>query len=388
MKLAITGWAWRTPLGSRVDDVMTRVAAGACAATEHLGFPIEAYGCRVGARIAEVPRGGRNARFVPRLGLFAMEAAAEAFAMARIESGPRLGLFAGVGHVWVDWGEVLPALVAQADDGLGTWERGLRLIHPFWLLRHLSNNAHAITAADRRALGEGATFGGEIAGAHALVAASAALEDGAVDAALVFAYDSLLAPDALLGVAERGACTRAALASLRAPYDEAASGFVPGEGAVALVVERAADAGARALALVDAAVLGDAATDEAEAATVARAAERVARDDRVVDGAALGQPDFDRAEREAVARVVSGDASLVAITASLGHLGAAAPLAKVIALTHALRRGMLPPIAALARPSPGPLRPTMQSTTTSARSAIGLFSGVPGLACAVRVELP
>ena len=77
--------------------------------------------------------------------------------------------------------------------------------------------------------GGGATFGGANAGAQALSAAALDLADGAIDVALVVAYDSLIEPETLVEMASRGAVTSASGAALAAPYDGAACGFVPGE---------------------------------------------------------------------------------------------------------------------------------------------------------------
>ena len=43
---AITGWAWRTPLGDDVDGVVRRLATGARAAAPLARFPTETYACR------------------------------------------------------------------------------------------------------------------------------------------------------------------------------------------------------------------------------------------------------------------------------------------------------------------------------------------------------
>src|SRR5205085_875983 len=110
----------------------------------------------------------------------------------------RIGLFAGVGGLRAHWDDMLAALEHQRDDGAGAWERGLRDVHPYWMLRHLSNNVHALAAMELELRGEGATFGGATGGAQALAAASRALHAGAIDAALVVAYDSLLEPETLV----------------------------------------------------------------------------------------------------------------------------------------------------------------------------------------------
>jgi 3-oxoacyl-[acyl-carrier-protein] synthase II len=181
------------------------------------------------AAIAQPPARSRNERFLRRMGLYGMEVAHEAFAAAKLAAGPRYGMFVGVGGLRAHWDDMLAALADQDDAGSDAWKRGLENVHPYWMLRHLSNNVHALASAELGLRGEGATFGGADGGLHAIRSAARALADGAVDAALVVAYDSLLEPETLVELGER------------MPTD-----FVPGEAAAAIVL--VPDAG-RTLAL-------------------------------------------------------------------------------------------------------------------------------------------
>lgn len=208
--------AWRTPLGSTVDAVMARLRAGERAGSTD---PRIGYGTAI-APIPGQPAPSRQSRFLRRMGLFGLEVAAEAFAASGLVAGPRIGLFSGVGGLRVHWDDMTKAFAEQRDDGALIWERGLEDVHPYWMLRHLSNNVHALASVELGLRGEGATFGGGNGGAQALAAASRALHDDAIDAALVVAYDSLLEPETLV---ERGARGEVA---------------IPGEAAAAIVVVR------------------------------------------------------------------------------------------------------------------------------------------------------
>jgi 3-oxoacyl-[acyl-carrier-protein] synthase II len=377
VKAAIAGWAWRTPLGRTIDEAMARLLAGERAT-------VAGPACPAAAPLPGEPARSRHARFLRRMGLFGLEVAHEALARSGVAGGPRVGLFAGVGGLRAHWDDMMAALADQRDDGERAWERGLRDVHPYWMLRHLSNNAHALASVDLGLRGEGATYGGATGGAQALAAAARALEDGAIDAALVVAYDSLLEPETLVELAARRAIAEAATPA--APYDEAAAGFVPGEAAAALVLVRAGDAAAP-LALVEAQGTADGAGAEPGAAAIARAAARLAEGAGVVDGAARAWPELDTAERAALAEAVAPGTPLVAISAAMGQLGAAACVVQAIALAEALRRGALPPIAGLARPAAGPLAPVVRAGPTAARVALGISTGAPGLVGAVRVEV-
>src|SRR5262249_35815160 len=200
------------------------------------------------------PARSRQARFLRRMGLYAMEVAREA--LGAYPAGPRVGLFSGVGGLRAHWDDMMPALANQAPDGARAWERGLRDIHPDWVLRHLSNNAPALASVELALRGEGATFGGATAGAQAIAAAIRALADGALDAAVVVAYDSLLEPETLVELGAKCAATHAVSPPPPA-YDTGAIGLVPGEAAAALLVVRVEDAGDRALATIEAVDRGD-----------------------------------------------------------------------------------------------------------------------------------
>jgi hypothetical protein len=286
--VAIVGQAWRTPLGRSIDEVVARIRAGDRAA---IASPRAAgYACSTVAPIAEEPAKSRQSRFLRRMGLFGLEVAKEAFASTKLDAHPdRIGLFAGVGGLRAHWDDMLAGLEQQSVDGENAWERGLRDVHPYWMLRHLSNNVHALASVDLALRGEGATFGGATGGAQAIAAAARALEDGAIDAALIVAYDSLLEPETLV---ELGAKQVA---------------FVPGEAAGALVVVRTADAPASLR--VAAADGGDGERDEPSPAAI----------DRVMRAVNAGSPD-------------------TSITDALGQLGAATSVIQTIALG-----AMLPP---------------------------------------------
>jgi 3-oxoacyl-(acyl-carrier-protein) synthase len=387
LKAALTGWAWRTALGSSPGEVVERLLAGERAAHANRRFDAASYACTLAAAMPREPAPSRHARFLRRMGLYAVEVAAEALANAGIAGSDRVGLFFGYGGLRAHWNDLMPAFERQDAGGEGAWARGLTLLHPFWMLQHLSNNAHAIAAQELHARGEGATYGGANAGAQALSAAIRALAVGAVDVALVVGYDSLIEPETLVELAARGACSAHGLAQLAAPYDVAAQGFVPGEAAAAVVLQRPGEGGA-SLGYVQAIDGADGEKGEAQAALLARMLRRLARPGDVVDGAGLARPGFDLAERIAAADVVGADAPLCCIMSSMGQIGAATSVVQTIALAELLRRQWLAPIAGLRSAAAGPLRALALAEPTTRRSAIGLAAGAPGLAGLIRVELP
>lgn len=324
---AIIGAGWRTPLGAEVGPVVDRLLAGAVAKAPLTRFPAATYPLQRAAVVAGEPTRSKHARFLRRMALHAIDATGVALAAAArvgVVPGPRVGLYAAVGGLRAHWDDIMAALVRQHDDGIDAWARGLGQIHPFWMLRHLSNNTHALLATDTGARGDGATFGGASAGGQALSAAIRALAAGAVDGAVVVAYDSLLEPETLVEL------------GLREGAD-----VVPGEAAAAVVLARPAGA--------------HAAHPRLRAATGA-------------DGS-RGRP-ADRTVAEVVARVTAdhrdpgAPPSPLDVVAAMGQLGAATAVVQAIALAELLGRG-----------AHGP-------------HALATATGAPGLASAVLVELP
>lgn len=382
---AITGWSLRTPLGGSIERLTERLLAGERAAQHNTRFPSHSYACSLAAPIPGHPKPSPHARILGRLGLFALEVAREALADAGAAGGTRLGLFSAMGGLRAHWNDIMPALKEQRPDLADSWNRGFKNLHPFWMLQHLSNNAHALLAQDIGARGDGVTFSGGNAGAQALGAAARALAEGVVDVALVVAYDSLIEPETILEMAARRALATSNLEQLRAPYDAHSNGMVPGEAAAALVLERADDARARTWSSVSAADAADGEKAEPRAETIARAAARLAQGDRIVDGCALGRSAVDLDEIGALTRVLSPALRLTALQASTGLLGAATALVQAIALSSLLQRGLLAPVAALLEP--GHPAVVKRAEPVRARSAIGLSASAPGLVGAVRVSV-
>jgi 3-oxoacyl-(acyl-carrier-protein) synthase len=325
-----------------------------------------------------------------------MEAGREAFEQSGLEPGERVGVFAGYGGLRVHWDDIMCALEHQRDDERELWEQGLRRLHPFWMLNHLSNNAHALLAAELGLKGVGLTFAGANAGTQALASAIEALDAGTVDAALVFAYDTLISPNVLVEWGVRGEATTAGPGDVIGPYDRASAGIVPAEAACAVVLKRPEDAGDAAFGLVSALDGADGATHRPKIETLARLVESVRGASGapigVVDGDSRSQPEHDGAEREMLAAQVGQPPAgqptpLISTSAAVGYTGAARPVFQAIALTQILRGGVLPPIAGLTDAAPGPLEPITAPTKTHARAALGVHSGAPGLAGVVRVEV-
>jgi 3-oxoacyl-(acyl-carrier-protein) synthase len=389
---AITGFSLRTPLGDEIDTLLSRLYAGERAASINAHFDAHTYPCHLASTLRSSPKPTKHRKFVKRMGLFGMEVGAEALSRSGLSlKGPRLGLFCGYGGLRAHWEDLMPVLEKQEGDERATdaWAKGFSILHPFWMLSHLSNNAHALLSIDIGAKGDGTTTAGANAGAQALCAAIHSLAVGAVDAALVFAYDSLVEPETILSLGISGAATSAMDPNeVIAPYDKQAAGFVPAEAACALVLERSSEAIDRAMARISVAALGDGSAGFPKVETLERALAQVWQGETILDGIALANPAEDAEERARMAKIMGEQTTLIAIAAAIGQMGGATAPLQAILLAHCLKKGMLPPIAGLKTPAEGPLKPLLQAEPTRAKSAVALSAGQPGLASALRVEIP
>jgi hypothetical protein len=200
---AVAAW---TPLGD-LEDTLSAIARG-----DRAGV-IDATG-RVVARLAAQPAAGRPARIAGVLPALAIEVARRA---AGSLDAARAGVFVAMGDMRAHLAELVPAFAEQTASAQDSWARGLARLHPLWMLRYLSNAAHALVAAELGLRGDGATFTGGASVASALAAADAAIADGAIDGALVLALDDVTTDEAALELAIRHpdrvpACAIAALA--------------------------------------------------------------------------------------------------------------------------------------------------------------------------------
>ena len=187
--MAVMAAAMETPLGDCAATIAA-IAEGRRAGARDAATDL------VVARLACEPPGTRHARLVGALPVLALEIARAA--ARAVPRGPRTGAFVATGGLRAQWEALAPAMAEQAADGANAWARGLSRMHPLWMLRYLSNAAHAIIAAELGAVGDGATFAGPASAASALVAASAAFDSGAIDHAIVVALDDVTADEVAL----------------------------------------------------------------------------------------------------------------------------------------------------------------------------------------------
>ncbi|MFT2016205.1 beta-ketoacyl-[acyl-carrier-protein] synthase family protein [Streptomyces sp. 796.1] len=358
--IAVTGLGVLSPAGLTPDANWAGLCRGRSLAAydaELAGLPVD-FCCRVPDFDARAELGERWARRTDRFSQFALVAARRAVADAGLDpqtwQGERVGVVLGVGSNSLT---SYPAEFAQLHDG-----RPDR-VSPLALPRSVPNMAAGEVAMDLGACGPGFTTASACAsGTTALGVARDLLRSGACDVVLA-------------GGSESGCCRMSAtcFARLRAlsrrcaepelasrPFDAERDGFVLGEGAAVLVMERYATARARR-ARVRALLRGYGATSDAHhpiaplpdgsgAARAIRAALRDAgcapRDIGQVNAHGTSTRLNDAAEAVALTRVFDqGPPPVTAPKSVIGHaLGAAGALEAAFTILS-LEHQTIPPTA-------------------------------------------
>ncbi|WP_245982895.1 beta-ketoacyl-[acyl-carrier-protein] synthase family protein [Lentzea flaviverrucosa] len=307
---------------------------------------------------------GSGARRMDRFTQFAVAAAQEAVEDSRHLPGFGVNLRAGV-------------VMGTAFGGVGTWEeqaqrlaaRGSRAVHPLTVPMGIGNSAASAIAA-RFGL-HGPVFAVTTAcaaGTTALGAAADALRWGQCDVALAGGADAAVTPVVASAFDKIGALSRRLdhPGSASRPFDRQRDGFVLGEGAAVLVLERESDARARG-AVPYARVLGHASTCDAyhltspepsgrfAALAVREALDRAgvtAGEVGYVNAHATGTPEGDAVEARVISEVFGASVMVSSTKGVTGHMMGAAGAVEAAFSALAVHHGIVPPTANLDEPDP------------------------------------
>ncbi|WP_184943378.1 beta-ketoacyl-[acyl-carrier-protein] synthase family protein [Kitasatospora kifunensis] len=331
--LAVTGIGLVTPAGIGTEASWRGVlAANPTAAHDPAltGLPIE-LACRVPGYDPRRHLGGRQPWRHDRATQFARTAAREALADARLDPADRQP-------------DRLAVVLGSAAGGIGSYEQavgalaagGASALSPLALPAYLPNMAAGQLALDLDARGPVLhTATACASGAGALWIAALLLAAGACDIAVAGGSDAMVTRACVAAFARMGALSRnrdPAIASR--PFDAGRDGFVIGEGAAVLVLERLPDAIARH-APVHALLLGWGSATDAHHAVAphpeARGLEAALRQALAVAGAephevghvnahGTGTMLNDRAEARLIARLL-GQGKPCSVTSAKGVLG-------------------------------------------------------------------
>lgn len=393
--VAVTGIGLVTPAGVGREDTWRGILAGrgTAAVSEALaGLPVD-FCCSVPDFAPDRIPGAGQAWRLDRYAQFALTAAHEAVADSGLVpaawEADRVGVVIGSAAGGV-------ATLAEQERRLG---RRPSLVSPLTLPMFLPNMAAGELARAVGARGPCLQAGAACAsGAVAVAVADDLLRSGACDIVLAGGADAMATPLCVAAFARMGALSRhrANPATASRPFDADRDGFVIGEGAGVLVLERAADArarGARAYALLTAYAntcdAYDPVAPRPDGAGLRAALRQVlaglreedltVADIDHVNAHGTSTPANDRIEAAALADLV-GDGALVTSTKGVtGHLMGAAGAVEIAVTALALSRGVVPPTANHRRRDPGvrvevPTRPRPISRRLALSVAMG-FGG-------------
>ncbi len=378
--VVVTGAGAITPAGRGVAATWAGVLAGKGAAAlddtlVEAGTQVT-LSCRVEDFDADAELGRGTSRRQDRFTQLALLAAREAVHHAGLADGAdddrpdaitavdrdRVGVLLGSGIGGAEtWSETFPTFL---DKGPGR-------VSPLFIPKMLSNTAAGAVAIATGARGPNLTVNTACAaGASAIGTALQLLRSGAVDVVLAGGVEAGITPLSVAAFANMGALSKNDDPTTASrPFDTDRDGFVMGEGAAVLVLERAEHADARGATILGR-VAGYGASADAHHATAppedgagAVLAMQRALEDAGLDPTSIGHvnahgtstPLNDAAESIAIRTVLGDHTDAVAVTSTkgvTGHLlGAAGAVEAVVAL-QVLREGLIPPTAGLRTQDP------------------------------------
>jgi 3-oxoacyl-[acyl-carrier-protein] synthase II len=363
-RVAVTGLGVKTPAGQDLDSFWSTLASGqSTAATitriDPSPLPVR-FGCEVRGFDPVPYVGPKEARRMDRVTQLGVAAAADALEDAGVvDADPaRCGVILGTG---------IGGLITLEEQSEVYLTKGAARVSPF-LVPMMMTNATAGTIAMR--------FGWTgpnlcistacAASAHAIGEAARLIRDGSADVVMTGGAESSMTPTAISAFARMTALSTRNddPAHASRPFDADRDGFVIGEGASALLLERWDRAVARG-ARIYGEVVGYGRNADAYHITApspggegAAACMQLALDDAGLEPGAIGHVNAhgtstelnDAAEAEAIRKVFGETPPPVTSTKGVtGHLIGAAGATEAIACLLAIRQGEVPPTANLER---------------------------------------
>ncbi len=302
----------------------------------------------------------REARRMDRAEQFALVAGREAWAMAGIEDvdRDRFGVVVGsaIGGLWT-----------TIEQQHRLEESGPRRVSPHTVTMMMANGAAAWLSMDLGArAGARAPVSACASGSEAILMGWEMIRSGSADVVLAGGTEACTTPLTLAALAQTRALSRREGDPTKAsrPFDAGRDGFVLGEGAALLVLERESHARARG-ATIRAVVAGAAVTSDAfdivaadpenQARTMTlalRAADVAAADVGLVHAHATSTPLGDRNESIAIRRAIGDHPAVTATKSMTGHLLGGSGALGAFAAVSALEHGVIPATINLEQPDP------------------------------------
>ncbi len=342
-----------TPVGGTLPETWAGLLAGRSGVVALDEEWADALPVKIAGRVTEDPAAQlsmREFRRMDRCGQLALIAAREAWAQAGTPDADPERLAVVIGSGYGGLGTTLAQ--ARVLDTAGS-----RRVSPHTLTQIMVNGPAAWVSIDVGARGGARTPVSACAsGAEAIVQATEMIRSGAADVVITGGVDACVNELTISGFAQIRALSTADGDPAKAsrPFDRDRNGFVIGEGAGILVLEREDFAVARGAEILGR-IAGGAVTSDANDIVAADPAmqERVmqkAMDQASLSGAEIGfvhahatsTPLGDRLEAGAIAALLGNQVPVTSTKSMTGHmLGGAGALGAIVAV-QALRTGMLP----------------------------------------------
>lgn len=429
--VVVTGIGAVTPVGLSAPDTWRALLAGKSGIDTVRSFDASDLPVRIAGEVRDFDpthvMTRKSARRAARFAQLAVAAAREAVDDARLSTGvdpaldtgsdARLDTVANTGGTPVDparIGAVINTAVAGVPETQDNVQRlldsGPRAVSPYYVSSVIPNMAACEVAI---ALGlRGPVTAGALAcasGNAALLDAQRLLDSGEADVVVAGGSDAGIAPVMLAGLSNMGPLSQRNDEPEKAsrPFDLDRDGFVFGEGAVCMVLERAEDARARG-ATPYAVLAGGALTCDAFHVTAPEPTAAVTTETLrlSLDRTGLGPTDIDyiaahgtatkandRTEALAIRKAFGDAADEVAVSSPksmVGHLIGAAGALSAMVCAYAIRDGLVPPTINLESPDPEcdldhvPLQARQQRVDAALANAFGFG----GQNCVVALRRP
>ena len=259
--IVFTGLGAVCGAGKTVEEIFDAIISGRSAIKEISAWDASCWPRRLAAEITGVDNrtlveDRKLHKMISKTDMFGLYAANTALqqsgltahralldAATAVQFSDRSGIFAGSGGG--NYGcnyDFFPALAAADGDLKKFGGQFSESVNPMWLLRNLPNNVLCHVGIRHNFKGANACITNHcVSGALAVAEAAAAIGAGEADRAVAVGHDAPLEPESLQHFQRLDLLA----AQMLRPFDRDRDGTVFGEGAAALVLEKAADAQAR-----------------------------------------------------------------------------------------------------------------------------------------------
>ncbi len=370
-RVVITGMGAVTPLGLNVPELWQGIKEARSGIAPIASFDASAFDTRIAAEVKgfdpTTVLDRKEARRTDRVIQFAIAATAEALRNAEFEitpdNGERVGVLIGSGIGGI-------ATITEAHKAL--FERGPGRVSPFTVPMMIADMPGGMVSIKWGAKGPNyAPVSACATSGHAIGEAAAIIRRGDADVMIAGGTEASIVPIAIaaFNAAKALSENNDAAETASRPFDATRDGFVMGEGAGVLILERLDHALSRGAPIL-AEVVGYAATADAYHITMpdelgagaARAMELALKqagltpaDISYLNAHGTSTPANDRLETRAIKTVFGEHARALPVSSSksqFGHLLGAAGAVEAIVSVLAIREGLLPATINYRTPDP------------------------------------